>query len=49
MAQKIMAKCFVMSGIMLIISTFGNLINLVNNYDNYVQNMSSHIVSAFDG
>jgi|GEM_PF-3343392 len=49
MAQRILTKCFVISIMMFVIVTLGNLIKQVNSYDNYVQNTSSHVVSAFDG
>ncbi|MDD3012121.1 MAG: hypothetical protein PHC34_00260 [Candidatus Gastranaerophilales bacterium] len=49
MAQRILTKSVIVSIVMLVIATFGYLINLINNYDNYAQNTSSHVVSAFDG
>lgn len=49
MTQNILARCFVYSGIMLVVSSFCNLVNLINTYDNFTQDNSSDIVSAFDG
>jgi len=49
MNKRTIAECFIVSGVALIISAFGNFITLVNTYNNYVENSSSHVVSAFDG
>ena len=49
MMQGSMAKCFILGGITLIISAFMNIVYIVNSYDTYVNNNSSHVISAFDG
>lgn len=49
MTHAKIAKCFILGGITLIITAFMNIVNLVNNYDTYVNSNSSHVISAFDG
>lgn len=49
MQQSVLKKCFITSTVMLMISTFANLIHIVNAYDSYVEKHSAQVVSAFDG
>lgn len=49
MMQNALAKCIVVSGILLAVSTFVSVVNLVNSYDAFIHNVSSHAVAAFDG
>ncbi|MFH0703194.1 MAG: hypothetical protein V2B14_06640 [bacterium] len=49
MTKKTLAKCYVISGIILIIIAFGSIVNIINNQNNYNKNVSSHVILAFDG
>jgi hypothetical protein len=49
MAQAKMARCFVLSSLMIIVTMFTSVIYLVNQYDNYVKDDPSNIISAFEG
>jgi len=49
MTQETLLKCFVMSGVIMIIAIFGNIFYLVNNYEHGSEKISSPIIAAFDG
>lgn len=47
--KSYMAKCFTAGGILLIISMFANLVSIINNYESYLENTTSYVISAFNG
>ncbi|MEI7475056.1 MAG: hypothetical protein WCK67_09800 [bacterium] len=49
MAQDKMVKGFVLSSLMVIITVFTSVIYLINQYDNYIKDDPSNIISAFEG
>lgn len=46
--HETLKKCFLTSGVMVLVSTFGYLVNMVNQYDSFVENQTE-IISAFEG
>jgi len=48
MTKQKLAKYFVLSGILLIIFIFVNIIGVISSYSNSIDDTSSHVVAAFD-
>lgn len=48
MTRQNLAKCFVLTGITLIICTFISIIGAINSYSNSINDTSSHVIAAFD-
>ena len=46
--SKVVSRCCMAGGLLILISMFSHLVSLVNSYDTYTES-NTHVISAFNG